>query len=398
MTALQLAVRMVRRSRAQMLLAIAGVAVIGALLFDMLLLSHGLLLSFSDMLNQAGFDVRIVGGGTIAIRLPIPGSAAIVDRVQKLPEVRRVAVLRFASSTITGDAGNGVNVGLIGTSTAAAGAWTMVSGQNLDAASSDRCPIVVSARLANRIGPAGTGVMLTAKPAGVAAAVPAISCRVVGTARFLFDATRDESAATTLTAFRRALGETAEGDADLILVASSPDVAPEATAAAIRRAYPGLAAYSNDDVVRQFNTNGFAYFRQISIVLSSMTMVFAFLLVATLLTVSVNQRLGEIAALRAIGIGRRRIAAMLLWESVLLVGAGGLLALPLGELLALGLDRLLRQMPGLPETLHFFVFEPRAVVVHVGVLAVTAIAAAAYPVWLTARIPIAATLRRETIG
>ena len=36
-----------------------------------------------------------------------------------------------------------------------------------------------------------------------------------------------------------------------------------------------------------------------------MTLLFAFLLVATLLTVSVNQRLGEIAALRALGIGRR---------------------------------------------------------------------------------------------
>ena len=89
---------------------------------------------------------------------------------------------------------------------------------------------------------------------------------------------------------------------------------------------------------------------------------------------------------------------MLLWESVLLVGTGGLLALPLGTVLALGLDRILRQMPGLPEPLHFFVFEPRALVIHVLLLAFTALAAAAYPVWLTARLPIAETLRREVIG
>ena len=82
------------------------------------------------------------------------------------------------------------------------------------------------------------------------------------------------------------------------------------------------SVYSNEDVVSQFNRNGFAYFRQISLVLSTLTMVFAFLLVATLLTVSINQRLGEIAALRALGIGRTRIASMLLWESALLVGAG----------------------------------------------------------------------------
>jgi putative ABC transport system permease protein len=155
--------------------------------------------------------------------------------------------------------------------------------------------------------------------------------------------------------------------------------------------------YSNEDVVEQFNRNGFAYFRQISLVLSSLTMVFAFLLVATLLTVSVNQRLGEIAALRAIGIGRSRIAAMLLCESALLVGVGGLLALPLGEVIASGLDRILKQMPGLPEELHFFVFEPRALVIHVALLVVTTLAAAAYPVWLTTSMPIAATLRREVV-
>jgi len=89
---------------------------------------------------------------------------------------------------------------------------------------------------------------------------------------------------------------------------------------------------------------------------------------------------------------------MLLWESALLVGVGGLLALSLGELLALELDRILRQMPGLPEQLHFFVFEPRALAVHATVLVVTAVAAAAYPMWVASRLPIAATLRREVVG
>ncbi len=170
------------------------------------------------------------------------------------------------------------------------------------------------------------------------------------------------------------------------------------TAKAVQALRPGLNVYSNDDVVAQFNQNGFAYFRQISIVLSSVTMVFAFLLVATLLTVSINQRLGEIAALRALGIRRRRIASMLLWESALLVGTGGVLAIPLGALLAQILDRILKQMPGLPDRLHFFVFEPRAVVIHAAVLLATAIAAAAYPIWLATRLPIASTLRREVLG
>jgi putative ABC transport system permease protein len=129
-----------------------------------------------------------------------------------------------------------------------------------------------------------------------------------------------------------------------------------------------------------------------------MTFVFAFLLVGTLLTVSTNQRLGEIAALRALGIARRRIAAMLLWESALVVGTGGLLAVPLGGAIAYGLDRILRQMPGVPESLHFFVFTPNALVVHLLLLSVTALVAAGYPIWLTATLPIASTLRHEVVG
>jgi ABC-type lipoprotein release transport system permease subunit len=88
---------------------------------------------------------------------------------------------------------------------------------------------------------------------------------------------------------------------------------------------------------------------------------------------------------------------MLLWESALLVGGGGLLALPLGAALAAGLDRILKQMPGLPERLHFFVFGWRAVATHFALFAATAAVAAAYPVWLTARLPIASTLRREVV-
>jgi putative ABC transport system permease protein len=129
-----------------------------------------------------------------------------------------------------------------------------------------------------------------------------------------------------------------------------------------------------------------------------MTLAFAFLLVATLLTMSVNQRLGEVAALRALGFPRRRIAANLLCESALLVGIGGVAALPLGGVLAVVLDRILRSMPGVPERLHFFVFEPRTVALHAALMAMTGVVAALYPIWLAARLPIAETLRREIVS
>jgi putative ABC transport system permease protein len=187
-------------------------------------------------------------------------------------------------------------------------------------------------------------------------------------------------------------------EADVLLVLSRPSAGAVAAAAAVGALRPDLRAMSNDQIVGLFNQNGFTYFRQISFVLSSITLGFAFLLVATLLSVSVNQRLHEVAALRALGIRRRRIAASLVWESAWLVGIGSALSLPVGGALAVGLDSILRRMPGLPQRLHFFVFEPGAVVLHIGLLALTAAFAALYPVWIATRLPIAATLRRETVS
>jgi hypothetical protein len=47
---------------------------------------------------------------------------------------------------------------------------------------------------------------------------------------------------------------------------------------------------------------------------------------------------------------------------------------------------------------HFFVFEPRALVLHVLLLAAASMAAAAYPMRIVAVLPIAATLRREVVS
>ena len=55
-------------------------------------------------------------------------------------------------------------------------------------------------------------------------------------------------------------------------------------------------------------------------------------------------------------------------------------------------------MPGIPGNLHFFVLQPRAVVLHVVLLTITTALASLYPVWLAARLPIMATLRNEVVS
>ena len=403
MTSRALAWRTVTANPARALLAVAGVAVIGALLFDMLLLSHGLLISFRDLLDSAGYDVRVIAtDDPPALRIAVTHATALMADISRLPEVQEVAAVRWdrAIAMLPGRPNEGVTL-ISATAGAERKAWRIINGHNLAAAedTEEPQPLVVSNRFAEALGLApGSTLRLRTMLLGAASAIPPVMFRVAGVAAFDFELPGDLMAATTMDAFRRVHAGRAQDDADVVVVASRSPYGPDGAAMAIKHLRPDLHAYSNEQLVAHFDQNGFAYFRQISFVLSSITLGFAFLLIATLLTMSVNQRLSEMAALRALGFPRRRIVATLLWESALLVGVGGLIALPLGGLLAFELDRILREMPGIPERLHFFVLEPRAVVLHVGLLAATGLAAAAYPIWVAARLPIAATLRRETVS
>jgi putative ABC transport system permease protein len=406
MSAWGLAWRTLVHNPARAYLAIGGVAIIGALLFDMLLLSRGLLLSFRDLLDTAGYDVRVVASeGSPIHREPLAGAPSLADAIRRLPGVQRVALLRTGNATAVspGHEDTAVGVTLIGTSeNAMSGAFDIVRGSPLPAAvaAGQPAPVIVSTKLAELQGLApGSPLRLRVSLGGGASALPALDCRVAGIGTFQFEAEDFFTVATTMAGFAAAHGAPdRDADADLVLVASAPGVGPEAAARAIRALRPDVRVYSNAQMVEQFNEHAFTYFRQISVVLSTMTLAFAFLLVATLLTMSVNQRLGEVAALRALGFPRRRIAANLLCESALLVGVGGAASLPIGGALAVVLDRILRGMPGLPARLHFFVFEPRTMALHAALLAATGFLAALYPVWLAARLPIAATLRREIVS
>ena len=94
----------------------------------------------------------------------------------------------------------------------------------------------------------------------------------------------------TRTALREACGDDKD-EADMLMVASSGGAG--AAVAAIRAARPDLVPVTNEQIVARMQTQGFTYFRQISAVLSTITLLFGFLLITVLLTVSVNQRLAE---------------------------------------------------------------------------------------------------------
>jgi len=394
------ALRSLARQPGRAILGILGVAAVGALLFDMLLLSRGLLVSFRALLDAAGFDVRVIAADAPAFARPrIADAEAAAAAIRALPEVDEVVSLRLGNASVTGPDGRAHDVFFLGADAQSRRRpWILLEGRDLGASEAAPPALVVNRQLAKALGlRPGAEITLRGDCArGAATAAPPVRFRVSGVVSFPFDEPKAMTAGTRLRDFGQTCGLDERGDVDIFLVASREGAAAAAVRS-IRALRSDLHALSNDEIVARFQQVGFSYFRQISAVLSSITLFFGFLLITVLLTVSVNQRFAEIAALRALGFTRARVVLDVLAQAVLLVGTGGLLSLPLGLALARWLESILHAMPEIPADMHFFAFEPRALLLHAMLLAVTAVLAALYPMRLVSRLPIAATLRSEMV-
>jgi putative ABC transport system permease protein len=396
--ALSFAARSLLRQGGRSALGVLGVAAVGALLFDMLLLSRGLVVSFRELLSGFGFDARVMATDSL-MGPQLKDVGATVAALMRLPEVAEAVPLRLGRGQVDVARTPRKDVSVVGANPGRRSQWRVVAGRGLAAGeeAAER-EALVNQTLARELQLApGASFAMRGPCGGEGAVAPDVRFKVVGIASFPFEESGERVVGTTLQAFARNCPAASRDRANLILIASHEGDGPDAAVAAIKRVRPDLHAFTNDQLVARFQRVEFSYFRQISAVLATLTLFFGALLITVLLTVSVNQRLAEIAALRALGFSRRRVLADVLCQSLLLVGTGGLLALPLGLLLARWLDHILKEMPGIPTDLHFFVYEPRALYLHVALLGAAALGAALYPMRLVARLPIAATLRSEAV-
>lgn len=397
MNAVGFAWRSLVRQPARATLGILGVAAVGALLFDMLLLSEGLIVSTRELLGRRGYDVRV----TATTDLPRSGprlqqAEAIRRDIATLPGVKGTLAIRFADAHFDvgrDDARHTRTATVEGTSGNTDRPWSLVRGHE---PSAGRDVVISEAAASALAADVGSTLALRVSCSSREEALPPLPVRVTGVAEFTFELGDELTVASSMPTLEAACGGESRDEADMILVVSTGN--PEEVAAAIRAAHPELRAASNEEMLGRIQSGGFTYFQQISTVLTTVTVAFSALLITVLLTVSVNQRLGEIAALRALGFSRRRMVADVLSESALIVGIGGILSLPLGWGLARLLDDILRSMPGIPAQLHFFVFQTTALMFHLALLTATALLAALYPMRIVSRLPIAATLRAEVIG
>lgn len=376
-------------------LSVLGVAVSAAMLLDMIMLSGGIERSFAEMLLARGYQIRISPKGTLPFdtEATLGGAGGTVETVRRDPAVEAAgAVLGHSLYARRGD--SLVTLFGYGIQPDAQALYRLEGG--VDLAPSDTNGLLLSPPAAELLEAAMGDTVTLVGRLDPQVATAGLSRRLVvrGIVRWVYDYRGQPSVGTVLPVMQALARAGHEDRASLLMVKVRDDrLAPE-VAARLRQQLPRLEVYSVADLVNVFKRR-LVYFRQLSYILGTMSLIVTVLLISTLLTITVNERLGEIATLRAIGIRRGTVVRQVLIEGVAITVAGAALGALLGLATARYLDSILTGFPGLPAAFSFFVPRKESLITAGLVLLVTGSLAGLYPAWLAARAPIAATLRAE---
>jgi putative ABC transport system permease protein len=389
------AIRDLLRHPVRTVLAMLGIAVASALLLDMVLLAGGLERSFERLLLSRGFQIRLTPRGTLPFdtEATVGPASAIVATVRQDPDVAEAGAvlatnlyLRLADTlaTVTG----------YGVDPLGQGIYEVLEGRDLTPG--DSAGILIGRTTADEFGLAVGDTVRLAGRLDPQVAAPSVTrtATVRGVVRWLYDDRIVRSVGTILPVMQDLSWHGAGDRASAVMVRVRHDSLAPVVAERLGATLPQVSVASTADLVAQFRER-VAYFRQLSIILGTISLTVTVLLVTTILTITVNERLGEIATLRALGVQRRTIIRQVLAEGALVTLAGAGLGLGLGLLTAEYLDGILTRFPGLPVSVSFFVPDPGGLLLAAVVLLGTGILAGAWPAWVAARAPIALTLRAE---
>lgn len=391
-----LAMAALRRHGGRTILAVTGVAVAAAMLLCMVMLSAGLRESFRELLLARGFQLRLSPRGTLPFdtEATISRASEIARTLRSLPEVATVsAVLGGQLHVERGD--TSITSFALGVDPAAQGDYELLAGR--DATAPD-------AMVANDDFLAATGTRLGDTLEVAAGYNPQLRSftgqrRVVvsGRARFLYLASGQSAAALPIRTLQEMTGRSRDDEVSLFMVRLESGADVEKVRGWIQEHVPRVDAISTAEALQRVDER-LSYFRQLGFILGAVSLIVGFLLVTTLVTVSVNERVGEIAVMRAMGISRVHVVQQILIEGLAISLSGALVGLGLGLVTARYLNSILSAFPGLPAAIDFFLFQPRSAWTALGLLVLVGVAAGIYPSWRAATLPIATALHEEAVA
>ena len=393
---LHLAIISLARHRARTALAIVGVAVAAAMLLDMVMLSSGMRESFGTLLESRGFSVRLAPRGTLPFdtEATIAGASEIVAEVSRHPDVVAVSPVLGATVHVVSGA-RPTTAFALGVNAAVQGDYELERGTD----ASDDTQFVANEDFlrttGSRVGDSLT--LATSYSPQLRSYSGERRLVLAGVVRFLYLSRGQPAVALPLETLQGMGGPERFDRASLFMVGVREGASSDSVQQWIEREIPRVDAISTREALARVDER-LSYFRQMALILGGVSLLVGFLLVTTLVTVSVNQRIGEIAVQRAIGISRAHVVQQIVVESLVISAIGAALGLALGLVTARWLNAILASFPGLPMAIDFFLFQPRAAWTALGLLVAAGIAAGLYPSWRAASLPIARTLREEAVA
>lgn len=393
---LRLAWATLTRHRARTLLAMLGVAVSAAMLLDMVMLSSGMRASFRSLLLSRGFQLRIAPKGTLPFDTDatIADASGVIATLRALPDVATISPVLGGQLHVEAH-GRAAAAIALGVDSRVQGDYELTAGRSPAApnefVASDDLLRATRIRLGDTVSAAAGYDPELRSYAGQRRLV------LVGRAHFLYMPAEQSSVALPIATLQAMRGSIAENRASLFMIRVAPGASVDSVLHRVESALPRVSVVSTETAMRQVDER-LSYFRQLAVILGAVSLGVGFLLVTTLVTVSVNERLGEIIVMRALGVVRAHIVQQIVIEGVAIMIVGAILGLVLGLATARYLDSILAAFPGLPAAIDFFLFEPRDAWSALGMLTVAGILAGIYPAWRGASMPIAITLREEAVG
>jgi len=378
------------RRRGRTALALSGIAISAALLIDMTMLASGLTVSFGELLGVSGYEMRVTPKGTLPFdsEAGIPNGTEVGRRLAAMPGVAKVAPVLGAQFRLAMGDSAGPPLFTMGVDPRAQFFYRVIEGREPGPGE-----LVVSEPLARdgRIS-VGDSVSLASGLDASLGARETTRHRVSGVGDFLYDYADQHSLAMPIGDVQAATGRA--GEVSLFGIATEEGVDDDALARRISAAIPEVSTYSTRELMVEMDRR-LLYFRQLATILGSVAMVVTALLVATIVTIGVRERFGEIATMRAIGVRGRRILLAVVVEGLALGGIGCLVGLPLGLWMARRLDRILLSFPGIPARMTFFAWEAERVLLAIGLVIAIGAIAGCIPGLSAVRAPLGQALREE---
>ena len=384
------------RHRARTVLAVLGVAVAAAMLLDMVMLATGMRESFRQLLVSRGFDIRLAPKGTLPFDTDatIPSVGAVTAVLRSNPDIREISPVLGASIHIPTTRGN-VSATVLGIDPTVQGDYDFLSGRDVTTTDAIVANDSLIKRLRARFG--DTLTVAAGYDPQTRTYYGQRKLVLTGRVRFIYGAVEQLSAAVRRETLEDMEGPARHDRASLFMVRVRKGADPDRVREWIETYIPTVSAISVATAIAQVDQR-LSYFRQLAVILGSVSLLVGFLLVTTLVTVSVNERAGEIAVMRAIGVSRTHVVQQIVAEGVVISLLGAVLGLGLGLVTARYLNGILATFPGLPMAIDFFLFQPVAAWSALGLLAASGVAAGIYPAWRVSSLPISETLRREAIA